>query len=111
MTMDTLAIITTRRSTRKFTPDPVNEGDIRDLLEAGMNAPSAINEQDWQFVVLSGTALEDYPSCPSPASPWGARRARRRGQGAGSTRRRCTACRGAAAEGEPDAAGPSRSAA
>jgi nitroreductase len=57
---DALAIINTRRSTRKFTPEPVSEEDIRYLLEAGMNAPSAINEQAWQFVVLSGTVLEEY---------------------------------------------------
>jgi nitroreductase len=57
---DALAIINTRRSTRKFTPDPVAEEDIRDLLEAAMNAPSAVNEQAWQFVVLSGTVLGEY---------------------------------------------------
>jgi nitroreductase len=56
---DALAVINTRRSTRRFAPDPVSDADIRDLLEAGMNAPSAVNEQAWQFVVLSGKALED----------------------------------------------------
>ena len=60
MSTDALAIINTRRSTRKFTTDPVVDADIRDLLEAAMNAPSAVNEQAWQFVVLSGKALEDY---------------------------------------------------
>ena len=60
MSTDALAIISTRRSTRKFTTDPVVDADIRDLLEAAMNAPSAVNEQAWQFVVLSGKALEDY---------------------------------------------------
>jgi len=57
---DALAVINTRRSTRKFTPDQVSEADLHDLLEAAMNAPSAVNEQAWQFVVLSGKALEDY---------------------------------------------------
>jgi nitroreductase len=55
-----LEVINGRRSTRKFAGDPVGEGEIRDLLEAAMNAPSAINEQAWQFVVLSGKALDDY---------------------------------------------------
>ena len=74
MSKDALVIINTRRSTRKFTPDPVSDRDIHDLLEAGMNAPSAINEQAWQFVVLSGAVLEEYlkinPNTPkgSPAA-------------------------------------------
>ena len=55
-----LEVINRRRSTRKFAGDPVGDGDIRELLEAAMNAPSAVNEQAWQFVVLSGKALEDY---------------------------------------------------
>jgi nitroreductase len=55
-----LSIINTRRSVRKFTSQPVSDKDLHDLLEAAMNAPSAINEQAWQFVVLSGKALEDY---------------------------------------------------
>ena len=55
-----LEVINGRRSTRRFAGHPVGEADIRDLLEAAMNAPSAINEQAWQFVVLSGKPLEDY---------------------------------------------------
>ena len=55
--MDT---ITSRRSVRKWTPEAVSEGDIKDILEAAMNAPSAVNEQAWQFVVLSGKVLEDF---------------------------------------------------
>ena len=35
-------------------------GDIKDILEAAMNAPSAVNEQAWQFVVLTGKILEDF---------------------------------------------------
>ena len=71
MGTDALAVINTRRSTRKFTPDPVGEEDVRDLLEAAMNAPSAVNEQAWQFVVLSGKALEDYLKI-NPNTPKGA---------------------------------------
>jgi len=69
-----LEIINGRRSTRRFASDPVSETDIHDLLEAAMNAPSAINEQAWQFVVLSGAVFEEYlkinPNTPkgSPAA-------------------------------------------
>jgi nitroreductase len=55
-----LKLINTRRSTRKFRPDTVSDKDIQDLLEAAMNAPSAVNEQAWQFIVLSGKVLEEY---------------------------------------------------
>ncbi|HNV47754.1 MAG TPA: nitroreductase family protein [Spirochaetota bacterium] len=55
-----ISIINTRRSVRKFTSDTVPEGDIREILEAAMNAPSAMNEQAWQFIVLSGAVLDQF---------------------------------------------------
>lgn len=48
-----LNVINTRRSVRKYTAEPVSETTIREILEAGMNAPSAGNEQAWQFVVMT----------------------------------------------------------
>ena len=55
-----LDIINSRRSVRKFKTDPVSEQDLTDILEAAMNAPSAGNEQAWQFVVLQGETLQKY---------------------------------------------------
>jgi nitroreductase len=55
-----LDIIKTRRSVRKFKPTPVSDEDIHDLLEAAMNAPSAINEQAWQFIIMTGKVLDDF---------------------------------------------------
>ncbi len=55
-----LDAIVSRRSVRKWKPDAVSEDDIKDVLEAAMNAPSAVNEQAWQFVVLSGRVLEEF---------------------------------------------------
>jgi len=52
--------IVSRRSVRKWKPETISAGDIKDILEAAMNAPSAVNEQAWQFVVLSGKVLEDF---------------------------------------------------
>ncbi len=57
-----LKTINTRRSVRKFKSTPVSDKDIHDLLEAAMNAPSAVNEQAWQFVVMSGKVLEEFLS-------------------------------------------------
>jgi nitroreductase len=50
--MDTLKAIMARRSVRDFIYDPLSKVDIQDLLKAGMQAPSAKNEQPWHFVVI-----------------------------------------------------------
>jgi len=41
-----------RRSTRKYTKEPVSENLILKILEAGRWAPSAGNSQPWSFIVL-----------------------------------------------------------
>ncbi|MBG0776254.1 MAG: nitroreductase family protein [Desulfovibrionaceae bacterium] len=50
--MDALECILTRRSVRAYTPEPVTDAEIRTLLEAAMAAPSACNQQPWEFVVV-----------------------------------------------------------
>lgn len=55
--MDTLEAIRSRRSIRKYTNDSVSDGAVRDLLAAAMSAPSAGNEQPWQFVVVNDRTL------------------------------------------------------
>jgi len=55
--MDTLEAIFTRRSIRSFTDERVSEADLHDLLKAGMQAPSARNEQPWHFVVIDDREL------------------------------------------------------
>jgi len=57
--MDALEALFTRRSIRKYTTDPVDESDLKTILEAGMNAPSANNQQPWSFVVVSDRAKLD----------------------------------------------------
>ena len=47
-----MELLNTRRSVRAFKSDPVSDKDIREILEAAMNAPSAGDERAWQFVVL-----------------------------------------------------------
>jgi nitroreductase len=51
--MDTMHALLTRRSVRQFEDKPVSEDMVRQILEAAMMAPSAINEQPWQFVVVN----------------------------------------------------------
>jgi nitroreductase len=50
--VDTLEAIRTRRSVRKYEDRPVPEELVRKLLAAAMSAPSARNQQPWQFVVI-----------------------------------------------------------
>lgn len=55
-----LTTINTRRSVRSWSGRDVDKKDVSEILEAAMNAPSAGNEQAWQFIVLTGKALADY---------------------------------------------------
>jgi len=45
-----------RRSVRRFRPDPIDPALIRGLLEAARWAPSPHNRQPWRFVVLQKAA-------------------------------------------------------
>jgi nitroreductase len=47
-----------RRSIRAFTAEPVSKKTLLQLLDAAVQAPSARNMQPWQFVVVTGKALE-----------------------------------------------------
>jgi nitroreductase len=57
--MDTINCITTRRSIRSFTPDPVSKQDIEVLLKCAMQSPSAGNGQSWKFVVIQDREILD----------------------------------------------------
>ena len=47
-----LDAILSRRSIRQYTDDPVEEEDVRTILEAARWAPSGLNNQPWRFVVV-----------------------------------------------------------
>jgi len=58
--METLEAIFTRRSVRRFKKDKLISPDIiKQLLKAGMAAPSARNEQPWHFIVVNERSLLD----------------------------------------------------
>lgn len=52
-----LAFIYRRRSIRKFTDQPIEPEKITELLKAAMAAPTAMNTQPWQFVVVTEEEL------------------------------------------------------
>lgn len=48
----TLMPIFARRSIRKYQKDEIPDSTIRDLLEAAMAAPSAVENDPWHFIVI-----------------------------------------------------------
>ena len=62
--------IYTRISVRKFKPDPVEREKIIAILRAAMQAPSAGNQQPWEFyVVTDPEKLEALSSSSQYATP------------------------------------------
>lgn len=51
--METWDAICARRNVRQYLPEPVPEGDLKRIVEAGWRAPSARNRQPWDFVVVT----------------------------------------------------------
>lgn len=50
-------LIFQRRSIRKFTDKPLSDEQLKLLLKAGMAAPSAMNGQPWEFIVVTDNNL------------------------------------------------------
>ena len=55
--MDLKEAIYTRRAIREFTAEPISESVIRDLIDAAIQAPSAVNQQPWSFCVVREAVL------------------------------------------------------
>lgn len=55
--MELLEGVLTRRSIRKFTGEPLAEGQLETLIRAGMYAPSAHNLRPWRFVTVEDRAV------------------------------------------------------
>lgn len=60
--MDTLECIRTRASVRSFKPDPIPGDVMNNILQAGVQAPSAGNTQDWEFIVVKKPELKNQLS-------------------------------------------------
>jgi len=54
--MDGWETLITRRSVRKFKPDTVPTELLERIVDAGRLAPTARNEQPWEFVVITDAA-------------------------------------------------------
>jgi len=60
--MDFLDVVFTRRSIRKFNSQKVSDENIETILKAAMSAPSAHNEQPWEFLVITERVVLDQIS-------------------------------------------------
>jgi nitroreductase len=56
--MDLIKAIRERKSIRAFKPDPIPKERIEDVLNLALHAPSAINLQPWEFIVVAGEERE-----------------------------------------------------
>ena len=50
--METIETILTRRSVRAYLDKPVSDDDLKTILKAASQAPSAGNAQPWHFIVI-----------------------------------------------------------
>ena len=48
-----------RRSIRKYSNEPVPQEVKEKILEAGRQAPSAVNAQPWHFIIVDDPALKE----------------------------------------------------
>ncbi len=53
----TLDVIHQRRAVRHYTPEKVDDTAIRTMLEAAVQAPTAMHREPWAFVVIQDRAL------------------------------------------------------
>lgn len=54
---ETLQVIQSRRSIRKYKSDPVPDSELEKLIQAAIYAPSAGNQQNWHFTVVRDAAM------------------------------------------------------
>jgi nitroreductase len=54
---DTLELIISRQSDRKYSDKPVEKEKLERIIEAGRMAPSACNAQPWKFILVTDQEL------------------------------------------------------
>ena len=56
---DVMNVIKSRTSVRSYTDQAIPEDVMTQILEAGMAAPSGVNKQPWEFIVVTDRAMLD----------------------------------------------------
>ncbi len=57
--MDLYTAMKERRSCRNFLPDPIDQNTIEKILEAATSAPSPLNSQPWEFLVITNKEVKE----------------------------------------------------
>ena len=57
--MDLYEALKERRSCRNYSPEPIDEDVVEKILESAVWAPSPLNTQPWEFVVVMNPAVKD----------------------------------------------------
>ena len=57
--MDLFTAMKERRSCRNFLPDPIDEATIEKILESATWAPSPLNSQPWEFIVVTNKEIKE----------------------------------------------------
>lgn len=65
--MDAIENLVTRRSVKKYRPDPVDRAVIDKIVEAGMNAPTGMNRQSPIIIAVTDKAVRDKLSAMNAA--------------------------------------------
>lgn len=68
--MDSLECIRTRRSVRKYTSQPLTDDEIRQIIQAAVDAPSGKNGQPWKFRILTDQSIIEAVSKNSIYYSW-----------------------------------------
>ena len=56
--MELIKAMNERKSIRAFKPDPIPKEKLEEMLRLSIHAPSAINLQPWEFIVVTGEEKE-----------------------------------------------------
>ena len=56
--MEIIEAMNTRISIRGYKPEPVSKDMIKQVLQDAVSAPSAMNTQPWEFLVITGGTLD-----------------------------------------------------
>jgi nitroreductase len=57
--MDVIEAIYHRRVVRAYTGEPVDQETVKSLVDAAIQAPSAVNQQPWSFAIVGDKNLLD----------------------------------------------------
>ena len=65
-----LELVRSRRSIRRYKPDPIDPAVLTRILEAGSLAPSGNNTQPWRFIVVRDREMKERLCDVSGKQPW-----------------------------------------